>query len=44
MKKNITTSTGVSVQKKGFWVGFRLKTAEEKAGNGEEMDEEKETD
>jgi hypothetical protein len=44
MKKNITTSTGVSVQKKGFWVGFRLKTAEEKAGNGEEMEEEKETD
>ena len=41
MKQSITNSVGVSVQKKGFWVGFRLKTAEEKAGNGEEVDEEK---
>jgi phage/plasmid-associated DNA primase len=49
MKETIKTISGRSVQKKGFWVGFRLKTAEPEEvkvvvvdGDGDE--EEKETD
>lgn len=39
MKKTITTPTGRSIQRKGYWVGFRLKAEEPvDMGDGEEKE------